>query len=258
MKLLAKSLASVGICLGAAFALPAQEPQTKPDYTELSKLIRARVLKEAPKEFSASVGWGQSTPFPPKLRLPNVPRVTMKVGDHLELAHGPWKKAKVWMDNRDRDFTLAVTDLKPSDSSQYRLSLTSAAPLNIDYEFQRWVNGLMLLGINGRAKAKIKVDLDCDVGLTLNVSKFPPEVTVEPKIAKTKIEIQEFQVFNPGPANQPNLAQNINEEVRGFLQGIVRDAEPQIQEEANKAIAQALRDGKGTISASKLYDSIKK
>jgi len=238
--------------------LPAQEVRDKPDYTELSKRIRALALKEAPKEFTASPGWGQSTPFPPRLRLPNLPRTTIRVGDHLELANGSWKKAKIWMDNPDKDFALVVTELKPQEPSKYHLALTSTAPLLIDFEFQQWLNGLMLLGVNGRAKATIKVDLDCDVGLTLNVAKFPPEVSVEPKIAKTKIEVRELEVFNPGTARRPDLAQNLNNEIKNFVQGMVQDAEPKIQDEANRAIAQALREGKGTFSAAKLYDAIKK
>jgi hypothetical protein len=221
-------------------------------------MIRSLALKVAPKEFTASPGWGQSTPFPPRLRLPNLPRTTIKVGDRLELAHGSWKKAKVWMENSEKDFALAVTELKPQDASKYRLSLTSTAPLLVDFEFQQWLNGLMLVGVNGRAKAKIKVDLDCDIGLTLNVAKFPPEVSVEPKIAKTKIEVLELEVFNAGTANRPDLAQNLNNEIKNFVQGMAQDAEPKIQDEANRAIAQALREGKGTFSASKLYDAIKK
>src|SRR6185369_16343842 len=121
----------------------------------------------------------------------------------------------------------------------------------IDFEIQQWLNGLMLVGVNGRAKATIKVDLDCDVGLMLNVAKFPPEVSVEPKIAKTKIEVRELEVFNPGTARRPDLAQNLNNEIKNFVQGMVQDAEPRVQDEANRAIAQALREGKGTFSAAK-------
>jgi hypothetical protein len=249
---------SVATFLALTLALPAQEAREKPDYTELSTLIRSKVLKEAPKGFSAAPGWGQSTPFPPRLRLPNLPRTTIKVGDRLELAHGSWKKGRAWMENRERDLALAVTDLKPSEAGKYRLSLTGAAPLLVDYQFQQWLNGLMIVEVSGRAKAKVKVDLDCDIGLSLNVAKFPPEVTVEPKIAKTKIDVLELEVLNPGTANRPDLAQGVNNQVRNFVQGLIQEAEPKIQEEANRAIAQAIREGKGTFSAAKLYEAVKK
>jgi len=257
-----KYVASLAGLLLGAFALVAQETPSldpaKADYTELSKMIRTVALKEAPKEFRPAPAWGLSTPFPPKLRLPGLPRTTIKNGDHLELAHGSWKRARVTMENPERDFVLNVTDLTVLEASKYRVSITSIAPLNIDYEFQQWLNGLMLVGLEGRAKARVKVDIDCEVVLTLNALKLPPEITVAPKITSTKIEVQDLEVFNPATANRPDRAQNINGELRNFVQGLVRDAEPNVQEEANKAIVRALRDGKGTFSAAKLFEASQK
>ncbi len=248
---------AVAINLAFVLSLSAQDAAEKPDYSELSKMIRAMALKEAPKEFIATPAWGLSTPFPPRLRLPNLPRTTIQVDGRVELAHGSWKKAKIWMENPERDFSLVVTELKQLESSKYRLALTSTAPLLVDYEFQQWLNGLMLVGVNGRAKAKVKVDLDFEVGLSLNVAKFPPEVKVDPKVVATKIDVLEFEIFNPAAANRPELAQNLNGEARNFVQGVVRDAEPKIRDDANRAIAQAIRDGKGTFSATKLYEAAK-
>ncbi len=245
------------IALALAVSAAGQESAEKPDYSELSKMIRSMALKNAPKEFNVAPAWGLSTPIPPKLRLQNLPRTTIQVGDRVELAHGSWKKANIWMDDPEKDLALVVADLKPIDSSKYRLSLTSSAPLNVDYEFQQWLNGLMLVGVTGRAKAKVKIDLDCDVALSLNVGKFPPEVTVDPKVTSAKIDVEKFEVFNPAGAKRPELAQNLNDEAKKFVQGIVRDAEPRIRDEANKAIAEAIRDGKGTFSAEKLFDAIK-
>lgn len=240
---------------------PIQEPtppSTKADYSEISKMIRALVLKSAPKEFIDDSSWGQTTPFPPRFILRNVPRTTIKVGDRLELAHGPWKRAKVWMENPERDFFLAVTNIESTDASKHRVSLTSVAPVLIDYEFQQWVKGLMLLSVNGRARAKVRADIQCDAAVTLDVTKFPPAVTVDPKVSSLKVTIEEFTAFDPATAARPELAVDLNEQIRGALQGIVLGAEPIVRDHANKAIAEALRDGKGTFSAMKLFEAFKK
>lgn len=234
------------------------EDALKPDLGELSRMIRSEVLKSAPKEFEGSLGWGQSTPFPPKLRLPGLARTTVKVGDRTELAHGTWKKGKVWVENPQRDFALAVTDLKLSESGKYRMTVVSSAPLKIDYEVQQWLNGLLLFGVEGRADAKVQLDLDFDIKVALNVTKFPPEISVDPKVVGTKAQVLDVKVFDPSRARNPERAQNINSTIRDFAQGLVHEAEPKIQEEANQAIAKAIREGKGTFSASKLLERAKK
>lgn len=244
------------VCVAAA----AQEgsDDLKPDLGELSRMIRGEVLKSAPKEFEGALGWGQSTPIPPKLRLPGLPRTTVKVGDRTELAHGTWKKGKVTIENPQRDFALTVTDLKLDDSGKYRMSVTSSAPLKIDYEVQQWLNGLMLFSVEGRADAKVQLDLDFDIKVSLNTAKFPPEISVDPKVIGTKAQVIDVKVFDPARAKNPDRAQNINNTIRDFAQGMVRDAEPKIQEEANQAIAKAIREGKGTFSAGKLLERSKK
>ena len=73
--------------------------QEQSDYDELSRLIRGFVVKGAPKVFEEKSEWGKSTPIPEKLRLPNLPRTAIKVGDRVELAHGNWKRAKMWFDD---------------------------------------------------------------------------------------------------------------------------------------------------------------
>ena len=162
------------------------------------------------------------------------------------------------MPDPQKDLSLQITELKPADDSKYLLSLTSTAALLIDGEAQQWLNGLMIFGANGQATALVQVDLDAEVKLSLNVGKFPPEVTVEPKVVRCQVELKKFELFRPENAKNPQRADGLNNELRNLLQGAIRNNEPKIVEGANRAIADALRQGKGTFSAAALYDALSK
>ena len=98
-----------------------------------------------------------------------------------------------------------------------------------------------------------------EIKLTLDVAKFPPEVTVEPKVKKLTIELKKFRtLFNPQTANNPPRAEGLNNDLKNLLQQAIRTQEPKLIEEANRAIADALRQGKGTFSAVTLYEAIAK
>src|SRR5262245_53766460 len=104
------SLAALLVVAAAgSFALA----QSTPDYEPRSRLRRDLALKQAPRFVEDLSGWNKTTPIPQKLRLPGLQRTTIKVGDHLELAHGAWKRVRLWMENPDKDFTLRVTEFKP-------------------------------------------------------------------------------------------------------------------------------------------------
>ncbi len=250
------------LLLGAARLALAQGPSVPPvkvDYGEISKLIHGMAVKEAPTQVIDTSEWGKTIPVPERLRLPGLKRTFVKVGDHVEVPHGLWKKARIWLDDPARDIGVTVTEIKPLEGSTYRVSLVGTADLKGEREYQQWVNGLALIGVTARATAKVQVDIDADVKLSLNILKLPPEVTVEPKIVRNQFEIKEFELFKPGGIiGDVQQAQNLNGELRNILQGMIRAQEPKVLEEANKAIAEALRQGKGTFSASALYEKIGK
>jgi hypothetical protein len=242
-----------------AIPLLAQEPAAPPakaDLEPLSKLIRDAVLKQVPKSFEDNSGWNLSKPFPGKIRLPGLPRTVIRVGDHDELAHGSWRRIKGWMEDPSKDLSLQVTELRPTEGGKYRLGLTSTANLQIEGEFQQWLNGLLLVGVTARATATVQVDLDADVKLNLDVTKFPPEVTVEPKVTRIGIDVRKFELFKPQGANNPQRADGLNNDLKNLLQQALKTQEPKLTEEANRAIAEALRQGQGTFSAAKLYETI--
>jgi hypothetical protein len=247
------------ILVALVASLAAQEaPKDAPkqNLEPLSKIIRDIVVKEAPKSVEDLSGWGKTTPIPPKLRLPNLPRTTIKVGDHVELAHGSWHKIKATIVDPEKDLTVRVNELKPTEKSQYRIALTGTAALVIDGEFQQWLNGLLIVGITGQATALVQVDVDADVKLSLDASKFPPAVKVEPKVVRCDVDLKKFELFRPENARNPQRAEGLNNDLRNLLQQAIRTQEPKIIEEANRTIAEALQRGKGTFSASALYQAL--
>src|SRR6267143_2151834 len=100
MKNIARMIAVCGILTTIAVAGAAQEPaknDTKPDYTELSRLIQRIVVGQIPKVIEDNSGWSGSVPVPANLKLPRLKRELIKVGDRWELPHGFWHKIKAWV-----------------------------------------------------------------------------------------------------------------------------------------------------------------
>lgn len=258
---MARRLATFGSVLAFASVAFAGQPEVEPKgppgkepYAELSRLIRTLAVKHAPREFDDLSGWGKSAPPPKTLRLPNLlKRTTIQVGDRVEYAHGLWRKTKVKLENPERDLTLRVTSIKPGEGLTYRVGVEAQAKVRTENEFQQWLNGVLLVGLSAPAKATVRADLDCDVKVSLDVSKFPPGVTVDPKIVASTLSLEKFELFDPNLAKRPQLALDLNAELRQLLNGALRSAEPKIREEANKAVAQALRDGKAGVSAVEVY-----
>lgn len=242
------------VALAGGLSLGQNAPSDqKADLVQLSKMVHSILVKEVPKQVTDASGWGQTIPIPmERLILPRL-RVTVKVGDRLELPHGLWRKIHLMIPEPERDVAVAVTDLKMEAGKPAKVSLDLSARVHSEMEFQHWQKGLATIGGVARATALVDVHIDCEVNLSLDTKKFPPEVKVEPKVTDSRIDVREFELLRPREGPAGDRARSINELLRSGLQALAQSQEPQIREQANQAIAQALRDGKGTLSATSLW-----
>jgi hypothetical protein len=234
---------------------------TKADYTAISRLIHKAVVVRLPKVFADDSGWGQTIPTPDKLRLPRLKRTYVKVGDHLELPHGTWRKVRVWLEDPARDLEIRVRDLRPINATTYRLTLEADTTLRSETDVQQWIKGLLLLDATARADADVRLSLECDVKVVVEAAKLPPEVRVQPKVADLKVDLKDFNLrkvmLNRAVvALEGEQARQLGEQFKGTLQDLVRQAEPEVQERANEAIGRALREGQGAISAVELLRAV--
>jgi hypothetical protein len=232
----------------------------KADYTEFSRLIQKVVVSQLPKVYEGTSGWGQTIPIPDRIRLRNL-RTVVKVGDHLELPHGHWRKTRVWMDDPQRDLIIEVQDLKQIDPTTYHVKLEVDAPLRIEAEVQQWQRGLALADFTAKADADVTVLLECDVQIALDATKFPPEVKVKPTVTDVKPELNDLSVKELDGrrlkvALSDDKAREIGSKLRGVIQDLLVSAESTIKERANEAIARSLQEGKGSFSAAALLKAL--
>jgi hypothetical protein len=244
---------SLGALLFVCTLASADEPA--PDYTEFSRLIHQVVVKQVPREHEEKFNWGHTIPVPEKLRLPRL-RTFLKVGDHVELPHGAWRRARVKLLDPGRDLRIAVRDFRPV-GKQYRLVIDSEVSVFAQGEWLQWQKGLLLLGENGDATATIAASLVCDVEVSFDYKQFPPAVKVQPKITQMTLDLKHFALLRVNGTIEGEKVRQLGNDLMGdLLRDAIKAAEPMVKDYANEAIAQSLKEGKGTISAGALLKAV--
>ena len=183
-------------------------------------------------------------------------RTYVKVGDKLEVPHGAWQRFKGRLENPDKNLKIVVKDFKKNEGGKtYRLAADIDVTIFCQAEWQFWQKGLLLIGAESSADANFTAALVCDVGVTLDITKFPPEVTVEPKVAELGLNLVDIK-----PRQEPILkgekGDALRRDLKEILRTLVKASEPLVKDYANQAIAQSLKDGKGAISAGAILKSL--
>jgi hypothetical protein len=222
------------------------------DFAEFSRLVQQFVANQAPKEFEHRDGWGATIPLPDRrLPLPNL-RTYLKDGDKIVLPHGAWKKVKVSLEDPKRDLKIQVKDFRAINGKTYRLELDADVVLGTAGEWQQWQKGLLLVGFAGEADATLRISVGCDLGVSLNFNKLPPEINVDPKITDLGLDLKDIR-----PRGGPVFTdEKLRNDIKGLLRSAVKLAEPQVKDLANQAIAQSVKDGKGALSAGALLKAL--
>ncbi|MCI0378359.1 MAG: hypothetical protein L0215_12190 [Gemmataceae bacterium] len=248
----------VGLLTSFALAQDPLKSGSKPrpaenrDYSEFAKIIHAMVVKEIPKEYEDLSGWGLTIPFPDKVVFGGLKRVAVKVGDRVEVPHGLWKRFKVYMADPAKDLDIEVQHFSKVDDKTYRVEVEADALVVGEGRLAQWINGLEIIGLSAKGEALINIYVTCDVGVAIKFKGLLPDVIIEPKIAELKITLEDFKLHNVGPVQPGPRIQELGNDLRGAFNSLLKTMEPEIRQQANQAIATALKEGKGKLSASQL------
>jgi hypothetical protein len=244
----------IGLLALVPLGLEAGEKESRPDYADFSRLLHVMVVRQLPKEFEESSGWGQTIPAPPNLPFPNL-RKYVKVGDRLEVPHGAWRRFKGKIEDPDKNLKITVKDFRKLDDKNYRLVVDADAIITGQAEWEQWQKGLLLFGLEGIADARLKSAVVCDIAVIFNLTKFPPTVNIEPKVTDLALDLVDFKMRG-GPFLKGEKGDLLRKDILDLMRAGVKTAEPLVKDQANAAIAQSLKEGKGTISADAILKAV--
>ena len=246
------------LVLALPLAVPASEGP-KDEFPELSRLLHKMVVKQAPREVEHKMDWGKSVPAPEKLRLPKVPRTTVKVGDRMELAHGGWKRIHAKLDNPEKDVKIRVKEFRKQEKGPYRVVIDAEAFLRCDGEWDQYLKGITLFKVEAQADTTIASTIVCDVNVAIDFKKFPPEAKVDPTIVDMTLELKEFQLNRLGGTVEAEpLRKLANDLLRDMLRDLLKAYEPSVKKYANEAIAESLKENQGKFSVTDLLKAAPK
>jgi len=261
MKRLPTKTCGLALFLCAALALgqdTLDKEEAKPDLSYFSEMIHKMVVPSVPKFYEDLSGWTGSIPVPPDLVLPRL-RTYIKVGDRVEVPHGLWKKYRIWIDDPARDVRINLRELKKLEDGGFRLSIEASALVHGEGEVKPWQKGLGLPIVKADADIVVHLNLEVDVKLTLLTDRFPPDVTVEPWIVASKLELKEFNLKKISSiiSIEGGGVTGLGNELKGVLNGLIQQYEEDVTDRANQAIARGLREGKGKLSTGEMLKIFK-
>jgi hypothetical protein len=238
----------LGALLALVLSVPAVAAAEKSTNAILAEHIKQAVVAKMPREHEDLSQWGKTIPLPPRVRFPRLRRTVINVNGRPSVPNGTWKRTKVWVNDPNRDLVLRVPEFRKVGKDTYRLRVETTVALQGTRERREWVNGISLLDVTADADAVVQIGLDVDVTVAFDLSKPLDGVKINARVAQARLDLRDFHLRRVGPVVILEQGQ-LGEELKAILQAQLKAQEPRVKEEANRAIAVGLKDGKGLLPA---------
>ncbi len=171
-------------------------------------------------------------------------------GLHLQLDGFQLKTKRRWKEVNDGDWSMYRLELlDPKEEFAIRLENfheTKDGRLGFDTYFtarvhafgrvSKWVKGVQLYSFSADAIAKVTLHVRGTVGLTLDVSKLPPDVQLQPTVTAADVELHEFKLYKVSDVGG-EIAQQLGRTVQGMLENKIAESNHKLPDKINRQIA---------------------
>jgi hypothetical protein len=222
----------------AAITFPTAEEAAGAD---LARLIHKTIVAKLPTAYEDKSGWGQTIPLPDRLILPRLKRTMVKVGDHMEVPDGTWRKLRLRLEDPDRDLHVRIRGFKQLGPTTYRTTYNVEATLRAEADVQRWRNGVELADLTARADVRLVIRVECDSTARLATDKLPPRLVLDPDLKDLKLTLKEFTpkavtFRRAGVTVEGSPIEAVGAEVKDLVQALMESKEPDIRKGVNETL----------------------
>lgn len=234
---------------------PATSPtaETFTPSPEFQQLITRLAREQLPDKYEKTKNWGKTTRVFDGWKLER-DGIRLETRRRFKQANdGAWQKYSIELLDPEHSFELRVANLRQR-VGQAVCDVTVVANARIHGRHIQWENGVQLISIGAVADARLQLRVELAVTPKLDVSKFPPDFSLEPRITQADLDILNFKLQRISHFGGP-VVKSLSSSVREVLEDKIADSRPQLVERLNKSLAK--QDSKLRFSASDWLTSLK-
>lgn len=215
-------------------------------------LIRLLLLEHLPRTYENAKKWGLTKP---RWNGVSVSRDGLNIKTKRkwkEVNHGTWSRYQAWLIDPEKQLTIHFGELRPSGTHRVAFDLTVEARVGANGRLAEWNHGIQLYSFGAEADGKIRMRMTCDLGWKMDVTNFPPDLVLDPRVTQANVELQEFHLHRLSDIDG-SLAGKLGNELRDDLEREINERQAKMVEKINRAIDK--RRDKLRLSAHDLVSS---
>lgn len=212
---------------------PAPPSQNAGD--RIDAILTRIAIENMPTEFSDQKDWGKQSE---KFDRLDFERDGLKIETRRKrkmVNHGTWKKWHANLRDPNDEFQIQIKNIRETVDGTLSFEIHVAAHLDLHARVAKWRKGIQLYSFSAEGHTKLKIVVHMEMGASMGISNFPPDMILEPLATDSEISIDEFRIDRVSKIGG-EFAQQITRSVRPKLEDKTTDYERKLVKKINKQI----------------------
>jgi hypothetical protein len=149
---------------------------------------------------------------------------------------GAWQMYRVTFKDPEEKFDVRIANIRQLKSGKVGIDITVLASLQVFGRQSLWERGVQLISISAEADARVKLWAHAEVATRMDLTRFPPDVILDPEITAARFEIPDFRMRRIGQARGP-VVRSLSHTTREVLEEKLAEDNAKLVAKLNRAIA---------------------
>jgi hypothetical protein len=149
--------------------------------------------------------------------------------------HGNWTRYRGWLIDPARELQIRFDALRPTSGRDVAVDVVVEARCGATGRVSQWNHGVQLYSFHADAEGRIQLRMTCEIGLSFDTRRIPPDVLLMPRVVDAQIELREFDLQRISSADGP-LVRKLGDSLRADIEREINDRRHQLVEKLNRSI----------------------
>ena len=214
---------------------PAQEEQTtsdSDDAKQLDDLLTKLALESMPVRHVENKNWGQQSERWDGIKVSFQNGKLHTKRRKKKVNHGTWERYEISLVDPAESFSVELDNFQELAKDEVSFEVAVSADVDVLARQSKWVKGVQLYSISANGSASVQLVLSINLGSSMDVSKFPPDLIFDPQVAEADIELSNFRIDRISKAGG-EFTQQLTRLVRGKIDQQIARKEEKLVEKLN-------------------------
>ena len=201
----------------------------------IDRILTQLALESIPHSYTSDKHWGKQSERWDGIKWKRDGlRISTKRRKKM-VNHGTWKKYTVELLDPNEEFAVKLKDLRRLENGKTGFDVHFTARLKIRARQSKWVKGVQLYSLSASGHAAVRLTVSCELGVSLDITRFPPDLVFDPSVTAADIVIDEFRLHRISKAGG-EVAQQVTRMVRKELDEKVEQKKTKLVEKINREL----------------------